>query len=165
MYAFNAVRLRQLMTEQHWSVAALARHLNARVTTVSGWVNGRHQPALGNAERLADVLNCPVSELWQEVQTTTPGVTGAVPLTQDQALVLSVAVALAAADPQALATDWRRRLTPGEQHALMQRLILSPQWAWAWAKLRKLAQPSHPLAGYTVQVKLQGPPSPRKERH
>ena len=157
MYTFHSAQFRQVIAEKGWSLAALARELNSPVSTVSGWANGRHQPTLGNVERLATLLECAPTDLWQEVTTSTPGVTGAVPLTLDQALVLAVAVALVAGDTESLVLDWRRRLSASEQTLLMQNLILSPQWVWAWRKLQKLSLPSHPLAGYTVQVKLLSP--------
>lgn len=161
MYTFHSAKFRQIITEKGWSLAALARALNTPVSTVSGWANGRHQPTLGNVERLATWLQCPVDTLWLALADTTPGRTGAVPLTRSQGLVLAVAVALAAQDADTLAQEWRRRLRPGELHRLDQDLLLTPQWHWAWTKLRKLSQPVHPLQGYGVQVKLD---LPRKER-
>jgi transcriptional regulator with XRE-family HTH domain len=154
MYTFDNAKFRVLLTAKSWSLAGIARELNSPVSTISGWANGRHQPAYGNSERLAALLDCPVEDLWLAITDTTAGLTGAVALTQSQALVLAVAVALVSQDAEALALDWRHRLSASENTVLTQHLILSPQWVWAWHKLQKLARPSHPLEGYTVQAKL-----------
>ena len=162
MTTFDPHALRQYLTDQHLSVAACARALNTPVTSVSGWLNGRHRPSWGNVQRLARLLDCPPDALMTEVTAFTPGETGAVGLSESQALILAVAVSLVnQADPDALAADWWQQLKPAEQEALRARLILTPHWMWAWNKLRRLGTGDHPVRPYGVQVRLTPPPRRR----
>jgi len=158
MQVFDPQALQQQMTAQHLSIAALARDLNMSKNNVSGWINARHRPSVGNIERISRALGVPAASLMKTITDFTPGVTGAVGITEAQALILAVAVALVTApDPSQLAEDWCLRLKLGEQEALRDRLVITPHWQWAWDKLTRLGSPSHPLASYQVQVRIQPP--------
>lgn len=154
MYVFSPAALRAALSSRGWSVRQLARALNTRPTTVSGWVNGRHRPSWGNIQRMARLLDLAPESLLRETSSFTPGTAGAVPLSLPQALVLAVAVALVQEEAEALAADWLHRLKPAEQDALLRSLIITPQWAWAWEKLLRLGHHACPLGGYQVQVRL-----------
>ena len=154
MLVFDPEAVRSALAARGWSLAYLAHQLGTPKTTVSGWLNGRHQPQWGQVERLARVLGIPPTALVREATAFTPGVSGGVPLSQAQALVLAAAVALVREDPDALAADWLGRLKPGEAEQLRRRLVIAPQWAHAWAKLARLGAGDHPLAPYTIQVRI-----------
>lgn len=163
MKTFDPHALRQHLTDKHLSVASCARALNTPVTSVSGWINGRHRPSWGNVQRLARLLDCPPDALMTEVTTFTPGETGAVGLSEAQALILAVAVALVnAAEPEALAADWWQQLKPAEQEAVRLCLVLTPQWSWAWQKLRRLGTGDHPLKHHGLQLRITPPPATRR---
>jgi len=163
MQIFDPLALQRELAAQRLSLAELARALNVRVTNVSGWVNGRHRPSIGNIERISQVLQISPDALMKEVTDYTPGPQGAVGLSRAQALILAVAVALVnAPDGNTMTEDWLNRLKPAEQQNLTQRLIISPQWAWAWEKLHRLGFPDHPLSPYTIQVRITPPPSQRR---
>ncbi len=157
MNVFDPKALRRIMQDRDLSVAELARTLHVPTTTVSGWLNARHRPAWGNIERMARILDVPVEELLRTVTTMTPGIQGGVALSLSQALVLAVAVALVAEDADRLVDDWLLRLRPAEREAIWERLVVSPQWVWAWEKLSKLGVLHHPLVGYRVTVQIVPP--------
>ncbi len=159
MWIFNAAAFRDRAEALGLSMAAIARELHTPATTVRGWAQGRHRPTLGNIERLARILDCDPDALWKEVTDLTPGTTGAIPLTESQALILAVAVAsVQHADADRLAADWMARLNPRDRQAIRERLILTPHWAWAWDKLVRLGEGTHPLQNYDIQVQLTPPP-------
>lgn len=154
MHVFSPAALRATLSSSGWSVRRLARELDMRPTTVSGWVNGRHRPSWGNVQRMAAALGVAPESLLRETASFTPGSTGAVPLSVPQSLILAVAVALVQEDAEQLAADWLQRLRPAEQDAILRSLVITPQWAWAWEKLARLGANGHPLVGYRVQVRL-----------
>jgi len=163
MLVFDPHALRRELQTRQLSLAELARQLNIPVTNVSGWVNGRHRPALGSVERISQVLGIPVHALMADVTDFTPGPRGAVGLSQAQSLLTAVAVALVnTPDPNALVGDWIHRLKPSEQQALMERLMITPRWTWAWETLQRLGHPDHPLSPYTIQLRLIPPGSARR---
>ena len=164
MWIFDAAAFHDRAEALGLSMAAIARELHTPATTVRGWAQGRHRPTPGNVERLARVLDCEPAALWTEVSHLTPGTTGAVPLSESQALILAVAVAsVQSPDPDRLAAEWMARLNPRDRQAVRERLILTPHWAWAWEKLVRLGEGSHPLQGYALHVQLT-PPVPQKGR-
>lgn len=164
VFLFDPAALRRILHDRGLSVAEVARTLRVPSTTVSGWLNARHRPAAGSVERLARALSVPVEDLFRPVRDTTPGVQGGVPLSLAQALVLAVAVALVADNADTLTADWLNRLRPGERETLQERLVLSPQWAWAWDKLAKLGAITHPLQGYEVSVRIIPPKTQEAKR-
>lgn len=162
MKTFSADAFRQQLQAHDWTLAHCARALNVPVTSVSGWANGRHRPAWGNVQRLAHLLAIDPEDLLTDVTAFTPGTTGAVGLSEAQALILAVAVALVRQpDPETLAADWLHQLLPADLDALRQRLVITPRWHWAWEQLQRLGAVDHPLAPYTVQVRMT-PPAPRR---
>ena len=164
MWIFDAAAFRDRAEALGLSMAAIARDLHTPATTVRGWAKGRHRPTPGNVERLARVLDCEPGTLWKEVSHLTSGTTGAVPLSESQALILAVAVAsVQSPDTDRLAAEWMARLNPRDRQAVRERLILTPHWAWAWEKLVRLGEGDHPLKGYGLHVQLT-PPVPQKGR-
>ena len=162
MWIFDAGAFRDRAETMGLSMATIARELGTPATTVRGWAHGRHRPTVGNVERLARVLDCEPRLLWKEVTDLTPGTTGAVPLTESQALILAVAVAsVRYADTDRLAAEWMARLNPRDRQAVRERLMLTPHWAWAWEKLVRLGEGTHPLQDYGLHVQLTAPVQPK----
>ncbi len=140
------------------SVAECARKLSIPKTTVSGWLNGRHRPAWGNVQRLAALLDTAPEDLVKDVTEFTPGVTGGIALSQAQALILAVSVALASSsDPEAIAEDLLHQLKPAEQELVRRKLVLTPHWIWAWDKLQRLAASRNPLGDFDLQLRIAAP--------
>ncbi len=55
--------VRRLMDERKTNVSALARTMRTHRPDVSAWINGRKDPSLTSAVRLAKALNCKVDDL------------------------------------------------------------------------------------------------------
>ena len=50
---------------QGWSLYRLAKELNLPQQTVYSWANGRTQPSYENMDKLCDVLECDVCDLFE----------------------------------------------------------------------------------------------------
>ena len=50
---------------QGWSLYRLAKELNLPQQTVYSWANGRTQPSYENMDKLCDVLECEVYDLFE----------------------------------------------------------------------------------------------------
>lgn len=48
-----------------WSLYKLAKELGLPQQTVYSWANGRTQPSYDNMDRLCDVLDCAMGELFE----------------------------------------------------------------------------------------------------
>ena len=156
MKSFDNEALRQCLMDSAMSVAECARRLNVPKTTVSGWLNGRHRPAWGNVQRIAAILDVAPDDLLKDVSDFTPGLTGAVELSQAQAIILAVAVALAQhPHPETLVADWLHQLKPAEQELLRRQLVVTPHWAWD--KLRRLGAARNPLEDFGIQLRINAP--------
>lgn len=50
---------------KNWSLYKLAKELNLPQQTVYSWASGRTQPSYENMDRLCDILECSVSDLFE----------------------------------------------------------------------------------------------------
>ena len=50
---------------QNWSLYRLAKELCLPQQTVYSWANGRTQPSYENMDRLCDILDCDVNDLFE----------------------------------------------------------------------------------------------------
>jgi transcriptional regulator with XRE-family HTH domain len=48
-----------------WSLYRLAKELNLPQQTVYSWASGRTQPSYDNMDRLCEVLDCPMGDLFE----------------------------------------------------------------------------------------------------
>jgi len=62
MTSFNN-NLRRIRTNQGLSQSDLARIMNVTQATISSWEKGRTEPSMGDVSRLANILDCSISEL------------------------------------------------------------------------------------------------------
>ncbi len=114
-------------------------------------------------QRLAAALNIDPEDLVKDVTDFTPGVTGGVALSQAQAIILAVGVALASSsDPEAVAADLLHQLKPAEQELVRRKLVLTPHWSWAWDKLQRLAASRNPLGDFDLQLRIAAPSAGKK---
>ncbi len=51
--------------KKDWSLYRLAKELGLPQQTVYSWASGRTQPSYDNMDRLCDILDCPVGELFE----------------------------------------------------------------------------------------------------
>ena len=59
-----------------WSLYRLAKELSLPQQTVYSWASGRTQPSYDNMDRLCDVLDCGVGELFEAEMVFDPGTGG-----------------------------------------------------------------------------------------
>lgn len=59
----NEDEVRRLIRARGTNVSALARSMNTHRPDVSAWINGRKEPSLSSAVRLAKALDCKVDDL------------------------------------------------------------------------------------------------------
>jgi transcriptional regulator with XRE-family HTH domain len=60
------VKLKELaLSKYNWSLYRLAKELNLPQQTVYSWASGRTQPSYDNMDRLCDVLNCTMADLFE----------------------------------------------------------------------------------------------------
>lgn len=52
-------------TKKNWSLYKLAKEMQLPQQTVYSWANGRTQPSYENMDKLCDILNCTVSDLFE----------------------------------------------------------------------------------------------------
>ncbi len=50
---------------KQWSLYKLAKELSIPQQTVYSWANGRTQPSYANMDKLCEILNCEVSDLFE----------------------------------------------------------------------------------------------------
>ena len=50
---------------KNWSLYKLAKELNLPQQTVYSWASGRTQPSYENMDRLCDILECSVRDLFE----------------------------------------------------------------------------------------------------
>lgn len=60
------VKIKELAKEKKdWSLYRLAKELGLPQQTVYSWASGRTQPSYDNMDRLCDILDCPVGDLFE----------------------------------------------------------------------------------------------------
>lgn len=60
------IKIKEVALEKKdWSLYRLAKELNLPQQTVYSWANGRTQPNYDNMDRLCDILDCTVGELFE----------------------------------------------------------------------------------------------------
>lgn len=60
------VKIKEVSKDKHgWSLYKLAKELGLPQQTVYSWASGRTQPSYDNMDRLCDILDCPVGELFE----------------------------------------------------------------------------------------------------
>lgn len=52
-------------SKKNWSLYKLAKEMQLPQQTVYSWANGRTQPSYENMDRLCDILNCTVADLFE----------------------------------------------------------------------------------------------------
>lgn len=52
-------------TKKEWSLYKLAKELGLPQQTVYSWASGRTQPSYDNMDKLCDILDCGVGELFE----------------------------------------------------------------------------------------------------
>ncbi|MEB3286082.1 MAG: helix-turn-helix transcriptional regulator [Vampirovibrionales bacterium] len=52
-------------TQKNWSLYKLAKELGLPQQTVYSWASGRTQPSYDNMDKLCDVLDCTVGDLFE----------------------------------------------------------------------------------------------------
>ncbi|PFJ03203.1 helix-turn-helix transcriptional regulator [Priestia megaterium] len=56
--------LREIINDKGLKQMKLAEKMGVSKQTMSAWVNGRITPTLEAAYQLADLLDCPITDLW-----------------------------------------------------------------------------------------------------
>ena len=60
------IKIKEIAREKKgWSLYRLAKELGLPQQTVYSWANGRTQPSYDNMDRLCEVINCTVGELFE----------------------------------------------------------------------------------------------------
>lgn len=60
------IKIKEVAREKRgWSLYRLAKELGLPQQTVYSWANGRTQPSYDNMDRLCEVINCTVGELFE----------------------------------------------------------------------------------------------------
>ncbi len=60
------VRIKEVAKDKkEWSLYRLAKELRLPQQTVYSWASGRTQPSYENMDRLCDILDCAVGELFE----------------------------------------------------------------------------------------------------
>lgn len=60
------VRIKEVAKDKkEWSLYRLAKELSLPQQTVYSWASGRTQPSYENMDRLCDILDCAVGELFE----------------------------------------------------------------------------------------------------
>lgn len=60
------IKIKEIAKDQKgWSLYKLAKELNLPQQTVYSWASGRTQPSYENMDRLCDILDCQVGELFE----------------------------------------------------------------------------------------------------
>jgi len=60
------IKIKEIAQEKKgWSLYRLAKELELPQQTVYSWASGRTQPSYENMDRLCDVLDCAVGELFE----------------------------------------------------------------------------------------------------
>jgi len=154
---FDPDAVRTLLQERGWSVNELARRLDLDATRVRGWLNGRHVPSLESLDRLAAVLGVDPAQLLKTVETPGPGQQGAVPLSPDEVLVMTLIMRLAQDDPHQIAQSILDRLPWRFREAVVRELVLPAGWEALWRRLHAKVPPTPVWAGFRLHVQLQPP--------
>ncbi len=60
------IKIKEVAQDKHgWSLYKLAKQMGLPQQTVYSWASGRTQPSYDNMDRLCDVLDCSVGELFE----------------------------------------------------------------------------------------------------
>lgn len=60
------IKLKETAKEKKgWSLYKLAKELHLPQQTVYSWASGRTQPSYENMDKLCDILECPIGELFE----------------------------------------------------------------------------------------------------
>jgi len=60
------IRIKEVArTKKGWSLYRLAKELGLPQQTVYSWANGRTQPSYENMDRLCEVIDCSIGELFE----------------------------------------------------------------------------------------------------
>ncbi len=59
------IRIREVAKKKGWSLYRLAKEMVLPQQTVYSWASGRTQPSYENMDRLCDILECSMTDLFQ----------------------------------------------------------------------------------------------------